>query len=480
MINKKYNDMLSAWIECNKDDILDKWIELAKIPSIKSEADTESPFGINCKDALFTAASYFEKAGFNTKINNRNTYALCSYGEGDKKIGLFSHSDVVPVGDGWIYTKPFEPVIIDGTLIGRGVEDNKSGIMAALCIFRFLKDKNIALKNKLELFIGSDEECGMGDMKDYLKEETMPEVSLVPDADFPCSIGEKGIYHLMSESKNEFDSIISINGGEAYNIVLDKVEIRLKYADDSLLDELYSKIKGREDITVTEEKCYIGIEVRGVAKHASIPEGSVNAALVATELLLSFSFISDKDRAILLSAKEMLSCYYGKGLGIEHNDPIFGKTTCVNGLCKTEQGKLRLSFDIRYGSTQDPIELEKTGDLYLEKHGFIPVEKDNRPGFSIDKNSPYPAIFEDIFAELTGERLNRVTMAGGTYARKLKNAFSVGTYIIRNDRKTPAFTMPEGHGGAHQCDECIDIEGFFEAVKVLFNYIMACDDYLNS
>ena len=57
----------------------------------------------------------------------------------------------------------------------------------------------------------------MGDMKDYLKEENMPEVSPFPDADFPCSIGEKGIYHLMSESKVTFDSIISIDGGEAYN-----------------------------------------------------------------------------------------------------------------------------------------------------------------------------------------------------------------------------------------------------------------------
>ncbi len=478
MINKKYNEMLGKWISENREDILNKWIELAKIPSIKSEAVDDSPFGICCKDALYKAADYFEKDGFKTKMSNRNTYALCFYGEGSKKIGLFSHSDVVPVGDGWLYTEPFEPIIIDGTLIGRGVEDNKSGIMAALCVFKFLKENNINLKNKLELFIGSDEECGMGDIKDYLKEEAMPDVSIVPDADFPCSIGEKGIYHLMSESKNAFDNIISIKGGEAYNIVLDKVEVRLKYGNDSLLDEIYEKTKDRDNITVTEENAYISIEVRGVAKHASIPEGSVNAALVATELLLSCSFISDNDKVILKSAKNMLSCHYGKGLGIEHEDSVFGKTTCVNGICRTERGKLRLSFDIRYGSTQDPVELEKTADLHLGRFGFNAIEKDNRPGFYIDENSPYPAIFEDIYAELTGYKLKRVTMAGGTYARKLKNAFSVGTYIIRKDRETPAFAMPDGHGGAHQCDECIDIEGFFEAVKVLFNYIIACDDIL--
>ena len=147
MINKKYNELLEKWIYENKEDILHKWIELAKIPSIKSAPEDDAPFGINCKDALYKAAFYFEKNGFKTKINDRNTYALCSYGDGERKIGLFSHSDVVPVGDDWIYTEPFNPVIIDGTLIGRGVEDNKSGIMAALCIFRFLKDCGIKLNS---------------------------------------------------------------------------------------------------------------------------------------------------------------------------------------------------------------------------------------------------------------------------------------------------------------------------------------------
>ena len=477
MMNKEFNELLDKWITENKEDILHKWIELAKIPSIKGEAEEGAPFGISCKDALYKAALYFEKDGFKTKVNDRNTYALCSYGDGERKIGLFSHSDVVPVGDDWLYTEPFNPVIIDGTLIGRGVEDNKSGIMAALCIFRFLKDSGIKLNSKLELFIGSDEECGMGDMKDYLADEKMPEVSLVPDADFPCSIGEKGIYHLMSESKNTFDSIISINGGEAYNIVLDKVNVCLPYSKITL-DELNGKVRDRADVTVTADTDYVNIQVKGIAKHASIPEGSVNAALVAAELLLGCSFVSDNDKAILKGVKEMLSCHYGTGMGVEHDDPVFGKTTCVNGLCKTVEGKLRLSFDIRYGSTQDSAQLEKAGDNSLEKYGFITVEKDNRPGFTINSDSPYPAIFEDIYAELTGERLKRVTMSGGTYARRLKNAFSVGTYIIKKDRETPIFQMPEGHGGAHQCDECIDIEGFFEAVKVLFNYVIACDNII--
>lgn len=476
MINIEYNKKLEAWLKSNTQNILNDWIELAKIPSIKSCAVENAPFGTECKNALIKAASFFARDGFESVISKGNTYALCSYGSGAKKIGIFSHSDVVPVGEGWLYTKPFEPVVKNGTLIGRGVEDNKSGVIAALCLFDFMKENGIELRNKLELFIGSDEECGMNDMKEYLENEVVPDVSLVPDADFPCSVGEKGIYHLMSESEIQFESIIDFFGGQAYNIVLDKVNVFIPFSEKSL-SEIKRKIN--KDISFSVKNDTIELVFKGVAKHASIPEGSVNAAVVAADFLADCTFISLNDKKILSSVKELVSCYYGNGLGIEHTDPVFGKTTCVNGMCRTVDGKLRLSFDIRYGDTVNGIILETKADEALFKHNFIPVEKDNRPGFSIEKDSKFPAIFEDIYEEMTGERLERVTMAGGTYARKLKNAFSIGTSIIKKDRTAPIFEMPDGHGGPHQCDECIDIEGFFEAVKVLFNYILACDENLS-
>lgn len=474
MINADYNKKLKLWLEENRDSILSDWIELAKIPSVKSDAVENAPFGAECRNALTKAAYFFERDGFDSEVSKGNTYALCSYGDGRKKIGLFSHSDVVPVGEGWIYTEPFNPVIKDGTLIGRGVEDNKSGVIAALCLFRFMKENGIRLKNKLELFIGSDEECGMNDMKEYLQNEVMPEVSLVPDADFPCSVGEKGIYHLMAESNAAFDSLVSISGGQAYNIVLDNVTVEIPCTDE-VFNEIKLRMKENENIICSNSELIF----KGIAKHASIPEGSVNAAMTAIDFLLDCDFVSSGDKDILSNAEILLGCYYGGGFGIECTDPVFGKTTCVNGMCRTVNGKLRLSFDIRYGDSVDGKELEKKIDSRLEQLGFTAVEKDNRPGFSIDKDSKFPAIFEDIYEQLIGERLNRVTMAGGTYARKLKNAFSIGTSIIKKDRAKPTLEMPVGHGGPHQCDECIDIEGFFEAVKVLFNYILACDEELN-
>ena len=474
MINKEYDSRITEWIDLNKERILDKWIELCRIPSIKSEGREGSPFGENCAKALEYAARLFDSENIESKVYQDSGYALASYGNGEKTIGLFSHSDVVPVGDDWIYTEPFNPIIKDGALIGRGAEDNKSGIIASLCVTEFLRDNGIKLKSKLQTFIGSDEECGMEDLKNYLQEQKMPDVSIVPDADFPCSTGEKGIYHFWCKSRNSLSDIISIQGGEAFNIVLDKVITEIKYSE-ALYNELASKIQNKNEFTLTAENNIIYLEAKGIAKHASIPDGSVNAVYITAELLSGCDCLSENDKALMINVMDILSSSYGESLGVFHHDVNFGKTTTVNGIVKTEDGRICLSFDCRYGDTYSGVDLEKNSEAALDNYGFDVTHKDNSPGFSIDKNSKIPLALEDIYAEITGVKLKSVLMSGGTYARKLENAFSIGTFIPRES----ALKMPDGHGGPHQCDEMIDIEGFFMALRVLIHYVLACDELIN-
>lgn len=475
MIDKKIDKLFEEWVSLNKDRILSKWIELAKIPSITSEKAPDAPFGTECAKALNFSASLFDSDKITNTVYAEGGYALAHYGTGDKTIGLFCHSDVVPVGDGWLYTEPFSPIIKDGSLIGRGVEDNKSGIIASLCVMEFLRDNGIDLNSRLEAFIGSDEECGMKDMDSYLKDHKIPDVSFVPDADFPCSTGEKGIYHFWAKSKTAFEQIAEISAGEAFNIVLDNVTVKIKYCE-KLLNEL--KEKADSSFDVSAESDTIILKAKGVAKHASIPEGSVNAALVVFKLLCDCENLCENDRKILSGAVTALSCYYGKGLNISHEDINFGKLTCVNGMVKTEDGCLMLSFDVRYGDTLEASVLESNADEALESLGYEVTYKNNSPGFAIDKDSEIPHILESIYAEITSVPLKSVLMSGGTYARRLKNAFSIGTSVILPERETPALQMPDGHGGPHQCDEKIDIEGFFVAVRILLHYILAADKLL--
>lgn len=82
-------------------------------------------------------------------------------GNGSKRpILLLSHIDVVPVEkEGWEFP-PFEGVIKDGYLYGRGALDNKSMGIVEMMALLILKRENISLKRDLIFFATADEETG--------------------------------------------------------------------------------------------------------------------------------------------------------------------------------------------------------------------------------------------------------------------------------------------------------------------------------
>lgn len=475
-MNLIYDNQIKEWINDNKDELIETWIEIARIPAILSESEHGAPFGKACAEALSKCAGIFKERGFDTKVYTDSGYALVNFGDGDKTIGIFSHSDVVPVGEGWLYTEPFEPVVKDGALIGRGVEDNKSGIMAALCAMEIIRKFNIPLKSKLQLFIGSNEETGMKDIEAFVNEQPMPEISLVPDAEFPCSTGEKGICHFWAYSGDKTCDILDFCGGEAFNIVLDKATVTLKHSKE-LEAELLQKATDKLEVNCTADK--ITVCATGIAKHACEPEGSINAAYLLAELLADTAALSGTDRKIMAQAKHILGCPFGTTMGLDHSDELFGKLTFVNGMACLKDGSLGLSFDMRYSSALDHKKLEKSAiDAFGALGWKIDIDS-NLKGFSIDADSKIPEIFEEIYREVTGIVKKSIKLGGGTYARKIENAFSVGTFTQTADNPEPKLKMPAGHGGAHQRDEMIDLESFFAAVRVITHYVIAMDEEIN-
>lgn len=469
MINAQYDEQIKKWIEDNKSWIIDEWIELCKIPSIKSESKEGAPYGEECARALENSAELFSKKGFFAKVYKESGYALAKYPQSEKTIGLFSHCDVVPVGEGWIFTSPFEPIIKDShTLIGRGVEDNKSGIMLSLAVMMMARDLNLPIKSTLQAFIGSNEESGMEDIKAFAKEQVMPDISLVPDGTFPCSAGEKGIYHYWARSQEKLQKIKDFSGGEAFNVVLDKVEVTLENNED-IRAEIISKISGDDRFSLLENGVGLVLLVKGIAKHASVPEGSENAAYLAAEILKDCNSLSKVDRSLMKKVSRLTKSSFGEGIDLCFQDEFFGKLTMVNGMVRCENSQVMLSFDTRYGNIDAKEVEERTKKGFFELD-FEVKEIENSSGFHLEDDKILKKLVE-IYNEITQKDAKVFYMSGGTYARYLKDAISVGTF----DGRPNNFPMPKGHGEAHQCDEMIDLDGFFEAVRIIMHYIIEID-----
>jgi len=77
-----------------------------------------------------------------------------------ESVDIYTHLDVVPAGEGWS-TSPFEPVIRDGRIYGRGVADSKGSVASLLTALSVMKEQGLKSKYNLRVALTTDEEIGL-------------------------------------------------------------------------------------------------------------------------------------------------------------------------------------------------------------------------------------------------------------------------------------------------------------------------------
>lgn len=463
--NEENIKKIDKYLEDNKENIINELMELVKIPSVQGEASEGMPFGKACHDILDAATKLYEDNGFKAVAKHEKGYGYATYGDGEKTIGIFAHGDVVPVDDSWIYTKPFEPIVSGRYIIGRGCNDNKSGIVSALYAAKAIRDLGFDLNCKLQMITGINEETGMVDIVNFAKDEPTPELTLVPDASYPLVKGEKGIFQFTLTAKKPFEQIKKFKGGCAYNVVLDKVEVEIDY-NEELLNELNAL-----NLNPSTDNNAISLTFTGRSSHAAHPEHSDNAGLKGVNALKGLKSLCENDREILEEISKSLEGYEGKYFGMDSKDEYFGILTCANGIVDLKDGKAFITFDTRYGLVYTNEEI-KERVMKLSDKWDIEVTNDS-VGYN-HNGSPYADVMLDVYKNLSkDETAKPAYISGGTYSRHLKNAFSIGNYAPYKAVK-PDF--PDGHGSYHQPDETLDIEAFLESIKIIILFILEADE----
>ncbi|MBO7150862.1 MAG: Sapep family Mn(2+)-dependent dipeptidase [Clostridia bacterium] len=466
---------IEAEIEQRKEAILADLFRLVKIPSIESAPEENAPFGKACREALDTALSMFAQTADSVK-DCGGVYGLAIKEGDEKSIGLFGHLDVVPVSDGWIYNAPFTPQEHDGFLVGRGISDNKAGVIMSLYALKLIKELNLPLKSTVKAFLGCNEESGMEDIAAFVREQKVPEVNIIPDGAYPMSLGEKGIFHLFAKATKPLSQILAFEGGMAVNVILGECTVTLKY-DQSLLSQLQAFVADKDTYLLETESDTIVLSAKGITAHGSRPEGSRNAGKMLLDALFACPAFCAEDKAILTPAYAWLSDDYGAAFGINVRDEHFGSTTATNGIMHVQDGIFGLSFDIRYGTAISGEEVYQKVENAIKNAGYIMAEADNSLGFCIDENSAPAKAMIGTYKLLTGQKeVSPIYMSGGTYARYLPCAFSIGTELDLGEKR---LAMPVGHGDCHQSDECISVKGFLASIKMLVCMILAVDEALH-
>lgn len=440
----EYAEKIHHYVTEHKDEIINTLKELIKIPSVRGAAGLDAPFGGACAEILDYTEKLYSKNSFETELHKQDGYLLSYFGTGKKTLGFFAHADVVDVTDDWVHTTPFEAIEKDGYLVGRGVLDDKSAIVISLYCAKMLKELHIPFHSKLVMFTGSNEETGMADIENYLKNHTAPDFSLVCDTAFPLYRGDKSGMNFWVTFNTELKNIQDFYGGSAMNIIL---------------GQAFAEVNG-EKLTET-----------GISRHSALPEGSLNAGYLLAKKLSEREDICESDRAQMLLLSDILEKYYGEVFGIEHCDEC-GKLTCTNCIIQTNNHKITLGFNMRFGLSADTEIIKRNIISFFEKHNCTVAFEEEKKGYIIPENNKYIQACLKSYSDFTGDQ-NPPTYinAGGTYARKLPCAVETGTTLQWG---VPENT-PQGHGGAHQSDECTSINGILLALELTLQMLLACD-----
>lgn len=437
---------LREYIENNREAIVNELFELVRIPSLSKPNTDGLPFGKASDDVLNAVAALYGKHGFPMQVKHELGYALSVLDGAGDGIGIFSHADVVPVNDDWVVTEPFNPVEKDGVLYGRGMNDNKAGVISTLYALKALDAVGVKLRRRITVFTGGSEETGaMQDISAFERTERQPAVCLVPDSGFPVSVGEKGILRFDCRSEGKLTQITKFEGGRAYNVVLDRVTV----------------VKDGEE-TVYE----------GLAAHAAHPELGENATYKAAKALCEDETLCENDRSVLIGLRDSLSGFNGEELDIA-SEGVFGKLTCANGIVKIEDGHLVFTLDIRYGNEFDYENGIPRLQAAMKKRGYEAICKSNDPGFLLDEGGKEMECILSACREVANRpEAKPYKTYGATYARHLKNAFAMN-HSLPWDKSN--LGLPAGHGGAHQSDECLSVDALLGGIACLAVVIARLD-----
>ncbi|ALC84668.1 diguanylate cyclase [Bacillus sp. FJAT-22090] len=455
------------WLELaeqKRTEMIEELQKLIQIPSVLDEkaATEEMPFGPKPLEALNHMLSEGKNEGLVTK-NIDNMAGHIEMGDGEETLGILCHVDVVPVGEGWTYP-PFEGVVADDKIYGRGAIDDKGPTIAAWMAMKLVKESGIPLHKKVRLIIGTDEESGFRCVERYFEKEPMPEIGFAPDADFPIINAEKGIANLIftQTGSTETETIQFFQAGKRTNMVPDEA-FALIFGGLHSIKQKFSEFSTEHGFNgeVTQEGPMVKVLVRGKSAHAMEPDEGVNAAILLAKFLQVVPLTPHSKEFVDFLVIGFGDDSRGHALSLNFSDDVSGDTTLNPGVIHyaPSQGSCT-QVSMRYSVTYPFEEKLSTCRETLQNLGItLDLGSNSKPHY-VDKEDILIKSLQKVYERQTGEEAKLLSIGGGTYARVLKNGVAFG------------MLFPGRKDVAHQVDEYVDIEDLVKATAIYADAIV--------
>lgn len=462
-----YRQQIERYFEEHKEALLEDICRLIRIPSDKKPPLPGLPFGQGPADALAEALAIASAMGFKTK-NYDNYVGTADLNDKEPGLDILAHLDVVPAGEGWSVTGPFEPVVADGRLYGRGSADDKGPAVCALYAMKAVRDLGIPLSKNVRLILGTDEESGSSDIAYYYQAEEEAPMTFSPDAEFPLINIEKGgirgnICAEFAES-NALPRILSVQGGEKVNVVPGKAQALLEGISPEDAREACEAFSHKTGLLLSfsEEGGKLRITAAGKGAHAASPQTGNNAVTGLLELLASMPLAAGEgfDRLCSLSKLFPHGDWEGKAAGVAQKDDLSGELTISLNVLTYGVTGLSSWFDSRCPICANDANMR---DVILEKCRLLGLKMPAGrmyPPHHVPEESEFIQTLLKCYEQYTGQKGECLAIGGGTYVHGLKNGVAFGCSMPGTDNKM------------HGADESAVVEELLLSAKIFTQAII--------
>lgn len=401
------------------NEMIEALQKLVSFQSIAKDEGPEYPYGkevCGAKEYVLELAKSFGMRAEDVP----GKYAYIEIGEGPRLIGILSHLDVVPAGDGWTQD-PFGGEIVDGKIYGRGTTDDKGPTIAVLYAMKALKEKT-TLPARIRLILGQTEENGeWRDIEAYTDAEEIPECGFTPDGDFPAIQNELGA--MVFQVQMPQSGFLQGEGGTAPNMVPARARVKTEFGT---------------------------YEASGKACHGCAPWLGLNGI---SELMEKVYQAEPENRFVRMYADLIGKTIYGEKLGVAAEDES-GKLTLNVGLFEVRDETATLMVDIRYPAKKNPDEISGSLVRQFSSYGAsCECVYHVRPLYT-PSDSPVLGALLSAYREVTGDDSRPISIGGGTYAKAMPNMVAFG----------PNF--PGHENREHMEDEYILVEDFLKLEEI--------------
>lgn len=429
--------------EQHHEQALESLSELIRIPSVLDEADSGQghPFGKKVIEALDKVLEISEMLGFRTFKDPEGYYGYSEIGSGDELFGILCHMDVVPAGDenNW-ETKPFDPTIKDGWLVGRGSQDDKGPSIAAMYAVKALIDAGVEFKTRIRFIFGTDEENLWRCLEKYNEKEEGITQGFAPDAEFPLIYAEKGLLqaYLTGPGTNEF----SVKAGGALNVVPDAAP----YSGEKLSEVKEALKKHEFDFEEQGE----GIVVLGKSIHAKDAAQGVNAI---SRLAIALSEVFDFGPINFLG-KLVQENATGEAVVGKTEDEQSGELTMNFASLEITPEQTKIGVDMRIPVTFKKDDLVAKLTKTAEKYGLTYEEFDFLDSLYVPLDSELLKNLLGTYRDITGDMTEPFVSGGATFARTMNQCVAFGAMFP----DTPDFM--------HQANERWELSSMYKAMEI--------------